>query len=358
VYELARMRRRFRGEIRLCADFKRFEQHCVPAVTVYSALRQRNNERFPAVISRLSARRGYDAVLAWYFVTVWGSGFLASKIGLQHAAPFTFLCLRFTFGMACLAAIVLATRPRWPGTREELAHVVVAGVLMHAVHLSGSHYTQYLGMSAGITAVLLSVQPLLTALIAARWMNEELKKRQWAGIALGLAGVTLVVWHKIDVSEATWGSLLAVTISLIGVTAGTLYQRRFCPLVDLRSASLIQFAVVIAALAPLAWLVDDDPVRWSWSLAGAILFLVIGGSILAVNALHTLMRRGQATRVTGLFYITPVFAVVLEMLMFDVVPSPLTGLGVVVTCAGVGLLAWRPAPAAADRPAVNVRNAP
>ena len=300
---------------------------------------------------RLSERRGYDALLAWYFVTVWGSGFLASKIGLQHAAPFTFLSLRFAFGLACLVPIVLVTRPKWPSTPAELGHVIVAGLLMHAVHLSGSHYTQYLGMSAGITAVLLSVQPLLTALIAARWMHEALTRRQWAGIALGLAGVTLVVWHKIDVHEATWGSLIAVSISLCGVTAGTLYQRWFCPLVDLRSASLIQFAAVIAVLAPLAWLVEDKPVRWSWSLAGAIVFLVIGASILAVNALHTLMRRGQATRVTSLVYLTPVFAVVLEMLMFGVVPSGLTSLGIVVTCAGVGLVAWRPTPARHGEPA-------
>jgi drug/metabolite transporter (DMT)-like permease len=301
------------------------------------------------VTSRLSGQRGYDALLAWYFVTVWGSGFLASKIGLQHAAPFTFLSLRFAFGLVCLVPIALVVRPRWPSTPAELGHVVAAGLLMHAVHLSGSHYTQYLGMSAGITAVLLSVQPLLTALIAAHWMHEALTRHQWIGIALGLAGVTLVVWHKIDVREASWGSLVAVSVSLVGVTAGTLYQRTFCPLVDLRSASLIQFTAVIVVLAPLAWLVEDVPVRWSWSLAGAIVFLVVGASILAVNALHTLMRRGQATRVTSLVYLTPVFAVVLEMLMFGVVPSPLTGLGIVVTCAGVALVAWRPSAASGER---------
>ncbi|HWI14017.1 MAG TPA: EamA family transporter, partial [Burkholderiales bacterium] len=117
--------------------------------------------------TRLTGGRALDTLLAWYFVTVWGSGFLATKIGLQHAAPFTFLSLRFAFGLACLTVVVLVTRPRWPASRAELGHVVVAGLLMHAVHLSGSHYTQYLGMSAGVTALLLSVQPLITAWIAA-----------------------------------------------------------------------------------------------------------------------------------------------------------------------------------------------
>ena len=153
----------------------------------------------------LAQRAGFDAMLAWYFVTVWGSGFIATKIGLQYAPPFTFLTLRFLFGLACLVPILLVTQPRFPGSRVELGHVAAAGLLMHAIHLGGSHYTQYLGMSAGITALILSVQPLLTALIAVRWMGERLALRQWAGVAVGLAGVALIVWHKVDVREATIG---------------------------------------------------------------------------------------------------------------------------------------------------------
>lgn len=288
----------------------------------------------------LSAR-AWETLLAWYFVSVWGSGFIATKIGLQHAAPFTFLTLRFAFGLLCLVPIVLIVRPRWPAHRGEFGHILVAGLLMHAVHLSGSHYTQYLGMSAGITAVLLSIQPLLTAVIAGRWMSERLSARQWAGIAVGLAGVTLIVWHKIDVREATLGALIAVTVALAGVTGGTLYQRAFCPAVDLRAAALIQFAGTFVVLAPLAWFVEGAAVRWSWSLAGAIVFLVIGASILAVNAFHTLMRRGQATRVTSLIYLTPIFAVVPELVLFGVVPSAISLAGIVVTCLGVAMVSWR-----------------
>jgi len=286
--------------------------------------------------------RAFETLLAWYFVSVWGSGFLATKIGLQHAAPFTFLTLRFAFGLACLIPIVLITQPRWPTSRRELGHVIAGGLLMHAVHLSGSHYTQYLGISAGITALILSVQPLVTALIAARWMGEHLSPRQWWGIVAGLAGVALIVWHKVDVREASIGSLVAVTIALAGVTAGTLYHRVFCPVVDLRVAALVQFAVTIAVLSPLAWLVEGFVVEWSWALAGSVAFLVIGASILAVSALHTLMRRGQATRVTSLVYLTPIFAVGLELLMFGEVPSALSIVGIVITCFGVALVAWRP----------------
>ena len=289
----------------------------------------------------MSKQPWLTAALAWYFVTVWGSGFIATKIGLQYAPPFTFLTLRFVFGLACLVPILLVMRPRFPGSRAELGHVVVAGLLMHAVHLGGSHYTQYLGMSAGITALILSAQPLITALIAVRWMGERLALRQWAGVAIGLAGVALIVWHKVDVREATAGSLVAVTVALAGVTAGTLYQRIYCPLVDLRSATFIQFIVTIAALAPLAWWVEGFNVNWAWPMVGAIVFLVIGASILAVSALHTLMRRGQATRVTSLLYLTPIFAVALELAMFGVLPSTLSLIGIAVTCLGVALAAWR-----------------
>ncbi len=304
--------------------------------------------------------RGWEAILAWYFVTVWGSGFIATKIGLQYAPPFSFLTLRFLFGLACLVPILIIMRPRFPGTRAEWGHVIVAGLLMHAVHLGGSHYTQYLGMSAGITALILSVQPLITALIAVRWMGERLALRQWAGVALGLAGVALVVWHKVDVREATIGSLIAVTVSLTGVTAGTLYQRVYCPLVDLRSATFVQFVAAVAVLAPLAWLVEGYAVTWAWPMLGAIAFLVIGASILAVSALHLLMRRGQATRVTSLLYLTPIFAVVLELAMFGLMPSALSLTGILVTCCGVGLVAWRARPgrASAGEPIAKRRNGP
>lgn len=212
---------------------------------------------------RTADRRWLDTFLAWYFVTVWGSGYLATKVGLQYAAPFTFLTLRYLLGLALMVPVVLALRPRWPKAPAEWLHVAIAGVLMHAVNLGGSHYTQYLGLSAGITALLLSAQPLLTAVIAARWMSERLAPAQWTGVALGLAGIVLVVWHKIDVRAMTIGSLVAVATSLAAITAGTLYQRVFCRHVDLRGAPLVQFAASLAVVAPLAWLAEGMAIRWT-----------------------------------------------------------------------------------------------
>jgi drug/metabolite transporter (DMT)-like permease len=281
-----------------------------------------------------------NALLAWYFVAVWGAGYVATKIGLQYAPPFTFLSLRFAFGLACLLPVVLLWKPRWPHHSVEWLHLAVAGLLMHAVQLGGSHYAQYLGMSAGVAALIIACQPLVTAVVASRWLHEHLRPRQWAGVVIGLAGVALVVWHKMDIREVTLGSLIGTLFGLGGVTAATLYQRRFSPRADLKAAAVVQFAASLAVLAPLAAAVEGFKVQWSAQLAAAIAFLVIFASILGVSVLNYLMRHGAATRVAGMMYLPPVFAVVLEAALFGVVPSALALAGIAVTCAGVALTVW------------------
>ena len=283
-----------------------------------------------------------NALLAWYFVAVWGSGYVATKAGLQYAPPFTFLTLRFCFGLVCLVPVILLLKPAWPRSRVEVAHLVVAGLLMHAVQLGGSHYAQYLGMSAGVTALVISCQPLLTALIASRFLEEKLRPGQWLGILVGLTGIALVVWHKIDVREVTAGAFAGTLIALAGVTAATLYQRQFSPRSDLKAATVIQFAATAALVAPLAMAVEGFQFTNSIGLWAAIAFLVICASMLGVSVLHYLMRHGQATRVASMMYLPPVFAVVLELAWFGVVPSALALAGIAVTCAGVAMTVWRP----------------
>lgn len=286
---------------------------------------------------KTSSSRFSNSFLAWYFVLVWGSGFLATKIGIQYAAPFTFLSLRYIVGLVCLAPILFWIRPNWPKTAPEWGHVIVAGLLMHAIHLSGSHYAQYLGMSAGVTAIILATQTLLTAVIAAIWLGEKSSRTQWFGVAIGLLGVALVVWHKIDVAAINAGSLVAVFTGLIALTAGTLYQRKFCANVNLWSSTFIQFAASFLVIVPLSFAVESARINWAWQLLAAVFFLVIFASIFAVNALTTLMRRGAATRVTGMLYLPPVVAVAAEWLLFEVHPTLLTAVGVAIVCIGVTL---------------------
>jgi drug/metabolite transporter (DMT)-like permease len=261
---------------------------------------------------------------------------------LQYAPPFTFLTLRFGFGLLCLLPVVLLWKPRWPATRAGWAHLAMVGLLMHVAQLGGSHYAQYLGMSAGVSALILSCQPLLTAFVAARFLKEHLKPGQWLGVFVGLAGVALVVWHKLDIRELGLGSLLGALIALASVTTATLYQRRFAPQADLKAAAAIQFATAAAVVAPLAVAIEGFRFTSSWVLWGSIGVLVVFTSLLGLSAFYYLLRHGAATRVTSMMYLPPVFAVVLEAAWFGVVPSPLALAGIAVTCAGVAMVLWRP----------------
>ena len=283
-----------------------------------------------------------NALVAWYFVAVWGAGYVATKAGLQYAPPFTFLSLRFLFGLLCLVPLLFFFRARWPGTRAGWGHLAAAGLLMHVVQLGGSHYAQYLGMSAGVAALIIACQPLVTAVIVSGWMSEKLAPRQWLGVFLGLAGVALVVWHKIDIREVTVASLAATLIALTGVTAGTLYQRVFSPNCDLKAAAAIQFAAAALAFVPLAIAVEGFQVRWSATLAASVVFLVIFTSLLGVSALYWLTRHGEASRVTSMMYLPAVFAVVLELALFGVAPGALATAGIALTCLGVALTVWKP----------------
>jgi drug/metabolite transporter (DMT)-like permease len=213
---------------------------------------------------------------------------------------------------------------------------------MHVAQLGGSHYAQYLGMSAGVSALILSCQPLLTAFVASLFLKEHLKTGQWLGIFVGLAGVALVVWHKLEIRELGPGSLLGALIALASVTMATLYQRRFAPQADLKAAAAIQFATAAAVVAPLAVAVEGFRFTSSWVLWGSIAVLVIFTSLLGLSAFYYLLRHGAATRVTSMMYLPPVFAVVLEAAWFGVVPSPLALAGIAVTCAGVAMVLWRP----------------
>jgi drug/metabolite transporter (DMT)-like permease len=279
------------------------------------------------------------AALAWYFVAVWGAGYIATKIGLQHAAPFTFLTLRFAFGMLCLLPLVLFTKISW-GTPAAMGHLAVAGLLMHAVQLGGSHYAQYLGMSAGVAALIISTQPLFTAFLASRFLNEKLRPRQWLGVAIGLLGVAMVVWHKVDVREVTAGNLSGSLIAVAAVTAATLYQKVFSPRADLNAATVVQFAATLAVVTPLAFAVEGFKADYSTEMWVSIAFLVVFASILGVMALWWLLRHGEATRVTSMMYLPPVFAVALELAFFGVVPGWLMLAGIAVTCAGVAMTVW------------------
>jgi drug/metabolite transporter (DMT)-like permease len=280
-------------------------------------------------------------LLSAYFVAIWGAGYVASRAALQYAAPFTYIGVRYSIAAVLALAFALALRARWPASRSQWGHVAVAGLLSHGGYLAGSHYAQYWGLSAGVTALILALQPLVTALIAARWLGERLTARQVIGVVVGLAGVALVVAHKFDLGAITVGSLGAVAWALVCVTAGTLYQRHFGHDTDLRTSVAIHFAATAALLLPLGYLVEGFRITWNRQIAATLAYHVLPASMGAYTVFHFLMRRGQATRVTSLLYLTPPVAALCEWLLFGATPTALMLVGMVVACAGVAMVTRR-----------------
>ena len=277
--------------------------------------------------------------LATYFVTIWGAGFVASRIALQYAAPFTYIGVRYAIAFV-VAMLAFGLRARWPTTRSQWAHVAIAGLLSHAGYLGGSHYAQRWGLSAGVTALVLALQPLVTAVVMSRWLHESLRPRQILGVAIGLAGVALVVGHRLEDGAISVASLVAVAWALACVTAGTLYQRQFCAASDLRSAVCIHFAATAIVLLPLGAAVEGFDITFNRQIAASLTSHVVLASIGAYSIFHLLLRRGQATGVTSLLYLTPPVAALAEWAVFGVAPTPLMWAGMAIACAGVAMVTW------------------
>ena len=291
--------------------------------------------------------------LAAYFVTVWGAGFVATRIALQYAAPFTYIGVRYSIAFV-VAMLAFGLRAAWPKTRAEWGHVAIAGLLSHAGYLAGSHYAQRWGLSAGVTALVLALQPLLTAVIMSRWLHERLGPVQKIGVGVGLAGVALVVGQRAEASSS-WASLAVVFWALACVTAGTLYQRQFCARSDLRSAVCIHFFATAVVMLPLGVAVEGFDIEWNRQIFIALGYHVVLASIGAYSIFHLLLRRGQATGVTSLLYLTPPIAALCEWSVFGVLPTPVMWAGMLIACIGVAMATRGPrAEVSRSDPAPNI----
>lgn len=283
-----------------------------------------------------------DAALAasmpWVFVLIWSTGFVVARYGMPHAPPLTFLALRYALSIAAFAVWIVVARAPWPARRATWGHLAVAGVLLHAGYLGGVWSAVKLGISAGMVALIVGLQPVLTALwLAFSGSRQRASARQWAGLLLGLAGVALVVWRKMHAGEVSTTNFALSLFALASITVGTLYQKRFVPAMDVRTGNLIQLSAALAVSLPFA-LAESEPVRWDPELVGAmawsVLVLTLGGSSL----LLLLIQRGAATRVTSLMYLVPPTTALLAWLLFGEALGPLVWAGLALTALGVWLV--------------------
>ncbi|MFO1362060.1 MAG: DMT family transporter [Burkholderiales bacterium] len=251
------------------------------------------------------------------FVFLWSTGFIGAKYGLPYAQPITFLLLRFGLVLALMVPIALLLRAPWPATPAQTAHIAATGVLLHGGYLGGVFTAIHAGMSAGLAALIVGLQPILTAVLATGVLRERVSGRQWLGLALGFGGVALVAAERSTLAGLTALGATTILIALASITAGTLYQKRFCGAFDLRAGAVIQFVAAAAVLAPFAALFEHEPVRWTGEFVFALAWLVLVLSIGAISLLTLLIRRGAATKVASLFYLVPPLTAVIAYAMFD-----------------------------------------
>ena len=262
-----------------------------------------------------AAGGGARALFSALFVVLWSTGFIAAKYGLPYAPPYTFLLYRFVCVAVLMVIVALVTRAPWPRSGMQVLHVAVAAWFVHAGCLGGVFVAIAHGMPAGTTAMLVGLQPLVTVVIARWWLDERVVPRQWLGLLLGIAGVYLVVRHKVDFGGDLAG-LLPITIALFSISVGTLYQKRYCASVDLRSGAAIQFASCALVYAPIVLLASERPVDWTPQFVFALAWSVLVLSVGAISLLYWLLRHGGAADVARLFYLVPPVTASMAFVLF------------------------------------------
>jgi len=277
------------------------------------------------------------------FVLIWSTGFIVARFGMPHAPPMSFLAWRYALSAAAFLAWVLWARAAWPVGRAQWGHLAVTGVLMHAGYLGGVWAAVKLGLGAGTTALIVGLQPVLTAIwMSARGAAHTVSGRQWAGLLLGFGGLGLVVAHKLGQGEVSPLNLSLALLALLSITTGTLYQKHHVQPCDVRTANLVQLLAALAVTLPLACL-ERESIRWTGEMVGALAWsvgaLTLGGSSL----LYLLIQRGAATQVTSLMYLVPPCTAVMAWALFGEQLSGLTLAGIVLTVSGVAMVVRQPA---------------
>ncbi len=248
------------------------------------------------------------------FVLLWSTGFIGTKYVVNNADPLTYLAIRMAVVVGLMAIIAGFARPKWPDGIG-IAHSAVAGILVHGFYLGGTAIAIAHSIPAGLSALIPGLQPILTSTIANRWLGERVTPVQWAGLVLGLGGVVMILHNRPMTGEAGLGWLASV-VSLISITLGTLYQRRYCNRIDWRAGNVIQYAGVAVFFALGAFLFEDNAVRWTGEFVAALAWLALVLSIGSIGLLYWLIRHSAATAVASLFYLVPAVTAVMAFALF------------------------------------------
>ncbi len=280
------------------------------------------------------------------FVLIWSTGFIVAKFGLPYGPPLGFLAWRYFFSILCFLIWIALARARWPDDPWQCLHLAVTGVLMHAGYLGGVWVAVELGMGSGLAALIVGLQPVLTAVWVSRIEGGRISRAQWLGLLLGFGGLVLVIWRKLMAgTEVSAFTLSATVFALLAITVGTLYQKRHLRATDVRTANAIQLGAALLVTLPLTFL-ETEPMVWNASLIGAMAWAVLGLTLGGSSLLYLLIQRGAATSVTSLMYLVPPTTAIMAWFLFDELITVVTLVGTALTAVGVALVVRQPKPAA------------
>jgi drug/metabolite transporter (DMT)-like permease len=310
-------------------------------------------------MSDLETRSTWVRAMPAVFVLIWSTGFIVARFGMPHSPPFTFLLMRYVLSMACFVPWILWAKVSWPKDRQQWLHLGVTGILMHAGYLGGVWAAVKAGMGSGLSALIVGVQPVLTAI----WLSamharsvqassplpalpvSAVTPRQWLGLTLGFAGLLMVVWRKLMQGSALDHvnalNLGFAVMALLCITAGTLYQKRFVQPCDVRSANTVQLLAAACVTLPLA-LMEAETVDWVPEMVGAMVWSVLGLTLGGSSLLYVLIQRGAAASVTSLMYLVPPTTAIMAWVLFDEPITAITLAGTALTALGVSQVVRQP----------------
>ncbi len=269
------------------------------------------------------------------FVVLWAAGYSVAKVGLQYAEPMTLLVWRYFLVIILLIPFYLILRPPLPNRTIEWLHISIVGILVQVIYFGMSWFAFSQGVSAGVLAIIMSLQPILVAILAPKFANEHINWLRWVGLILGLAGVIIVIVSRSGIEPATMVGIGFGLFGLFGITAGVLYEKRFGVNHHPVISNLVQFFAGLCVIFPLAYSFETMQVQWNGELIAALAYLVIGNSILAMSLLLAMIRIGEVSRVSALMFLVPPFAAVFGWILLGEEMPHIAWLGMGVAAAGV-----------------------
>jgi len=270
------------------------------------------------------------------FIFVWASGYVVAKLAANDAEALSFLVFRYVGVIALMLTLALVARAKWPNAREAM-HLAIAGVMIQAIYLGGVWIAIRMGLSAGLSALIVNLQPVLTACLFFL-THETLSKRQIVGVVIGFLGVVVVLAAKLMTASFLPIPTLLCVLALLGSTLGVIYQKRFVPQFDLRSGQVIQFSASLLATLPFAFALESFSIRWTTEVVVAMLWSVFVLSGVGISLMFYLLRSGSITQLTSTMYLVPALTALMAWVLFDERLTWNVAAGMAVTLAGIYLV--------------------